>query len=191
MFDFIILCFTFFVNVFVSVCNVIVVILTQLYKVTEFYFFKKFVINLLFKTLLVPAFYKVIGLVSTVVYSLLIFPFVILDNLLNVLSFFFFNTLFIFLNGLFMFFNLFTAYFIEYLSFFLLPEVLILSSAVLALLIYIRARSFYTNERFFNELAVVFGKEAVTSLSVGSYEYSVLLRFHNSKRRLTALFQAW
>jgi hypothetical protein len=75
--------------------------------------------------------------------------------------------------------------------FFLLPEILILSAAVLALLIYVRARSFYTNERFFNELASVFGKEAVNALTVGSYEYSVLLRFHNSKRRLTALFQAW
>ncbi len=145
----------------------------------------------MFKTLLIPAFYKVVGLFSVVAYSLLIFPFVALDNLLNVLSFLFFNTLFVFCDSLLMFFNLFTVYFVDYLSFFLLPEVLILSSAVLALLIYVRARSFYTNERFFNELAVAFGKEAVTSLTVGSYEYSVLLRFHNSKRRLTALFQAW
>jgi hypothetical protein len=118
MFDFIVLCFSFFVNSFVSVVSVIVAILTQLYKITELYFFKKFIVTLLFKTLLVPAFYKVIGLISAVVYSLLIFPFVVLDNLLNVFSFLFFNTLIIFVDGLFMFFNLFTSYFIDYLSFF-------------------------------------------------------------------------
>lgn len=40
MFDFIVLCFSFFVNSFVSVVNVIVAILTQLYKITELYFLK-------------------------------------------------------------------------------------------------------------------------------------------------------
>jgi len=36
-------------------------------------------------------------------------------------------------------------------------------------------------------LVAVFGKESVGRISVGSYEYTVLLRFHNAKKRLTAL----
>jgi len=90
-----------------------------------------------------------------------------------------------------MVFNFFLNFFSEYLSFFLLPEVLILASSVLALLIFVNTKLSYTNERFFNELAVAFGKSNVERLSVGSYEYAVLIRFHNAKKRLTAIFYAW
>jgi hypothetical protein len=123
--------------------------------------------------------------------NILVFPFVFFDSLLNALILigsYFFNFLFFLIK---MFFNYFLSFFSNYLSVFLLPEILILFSAVLSLLIFIKTKFSFTNDRFFNELAAVFGKSNVERISVGSYEYTVLIRFHNAKKRLTALFYSW
>lgn len=74
------------------------------------------------------------------------------------------------------------------MSFFLLPEFLLVFASMFSLLAFVYTKMVFTTDRFFNELAASFGRDAVERISVGSYEYTVLIRFHNAKKRLTALF---
>jgi hypothetical protein len=182
---------TFFVTSFVYIVNLFVSFFFGLFRFIELYVVNKFLLNVfgfLYKTFVKKAVWGLYYLIVGFSINLLVFPFVLVDNLLNVLTLVgshFLNFLFFTLK---MFFNFFLNFFSEYLSVFLLPEFLILFSSILSLLIFIKTKFSYTNDRFFNELAVAFGKSNVERISVGSYEYSVLIRFHNAKKRLTALF---
>lgn len=137
-------------------------------------------------------FLKVINFIAWVIPSTLyVLPFVLLDNVVNAVSFFavgFFDTLKF---GIKMFVSFLISTFADYFVFFLFPETLITVSAMLALVVYVRAIARYNTQFFFNELASHFGVSRINSLMVGTYEYDVLIRFHNTKKRLTAIFQAW
>lgn len=135
--------------------------------------------------------YVINGFIVPVFSNLFILPFVFVDNLLNVLTFLVFNTLTFFYYLIQMLFNFFISWFSDCLDFFLLPEFLLVFASMFSLLAFVYTKMVFTTDRFFNELAASFGRDAVERISVGSYEYTVLVRFHNAKKRLTALFYSW
>jgi len=120
--------------------------------------------------------------------AILFLPFAVADILLNALTFLFFTFYSFFFYLFLMFFKFFINFFSDFLNFFLLPEFLIFLAALISLLAFVYTKFKFTSDYFFSELAAVFGKEMVEKISIGSYEYSVLIRFHNAKKRLTALF---
>ena len=176
MFDYLIYLFSKFFNFFFKF---FLMIYKTVWSVFSFVYYK--IIKL----------YFINGFFVPVLSNLFILPFVFVDNLLNVFTFLFLNTITFFYYVVKMLFNFFLNFFSDYLNFFLLPEFLLVFASMFSLLAFVYTKVAFNNDRFFSELGAVFGKESVERISIGSYEYTVLLRFHNAKKRLTALLYSW